>query len=126
MIRAAALAVLAAAPLAAETVAISSAPVRFPDSFWREAGRRLEIPAARLEALAARGYGRTEILILGAFVHRSSQTLDSLTLVRERGRSLRSMAVGLGLEYDGIFREAEGLRQEIEFEVRRSTSAGRP
>jgi hypothetical protein len=74
--------------------------------------------------LAARGYGRNELIKLLLISRKSGTDLRAVVRARERKMRLSAIAAQHNVDYATLLSEAETVRRQIDFEVPRSSSTG--
>lgn len=83
------------------------------------------ISTATIARWRARGFGKTEVLILGELVRRSTWTFDVLAAARAGGATLKSLAQQCGVDHTAAVRSARENRRRIENALLPPRSAAR-
>lgn len=90
------------APAAVLPLALATS-LAFDATTWAALKVSTETPARELTALLQRGYYKLEFLQLILMAKDSGSALKSLAEQRDKGKPLRELAKGLGLEYDAVY-----------------------
>ncbi|MBL0350748.1 MAG: hypothetical protein IPP68_10325 [Elusimicrobia bacterium] len=91
------------------------APTVLPgDAFDLAAAEAIGVSTTTIGRWRAKGFGKTEVLILGEMVRRSTWTFDALGAARDGGATLETLSRQCGADYLAAFRAARESRRRIE------------
>lgn len=100
-------------------------PAFHADAFDAAASAAVGVSTAAIARWRARGFGKTEVLILGEMVRRSTWTFDALAAARDEGATLKSLAQRCRVDDAAVFRAARDHRRRIENALIRPGPAAR-
>ncbi|HMU95511.1 MAG TPA: hypothetical protein PKB12_03600 [Elusimicrobiota bacterium] len=103
----------------------ATASVRRDDPFDAAAAAAVGVSTATVARWRGKGFGKTEVLILGEMVRRSTWTFDALAAARVGGAPLKTLARQCGADEAAVFRAARDQRRRIERTLLPTGPAGR-